>query len=186
MKVFWEGRGYVVTTNVKFPVRRMTRKAAYDEYQRHGYEVDIVAARANRLVLASVKSYFGSQGVHPQGFRGLADETKGTHFGRYTLFNDAVIRERVIAAAAAQYGYKPHQVRVALCAGKFAIKDGSGERAIRAHLGALQGAGGPVEVYNLDELVAGVLQASAGSTYIDDPVVMTVKALSASRHLRTG
>jgi hypothetical protein len=32
--------------------------------QRHGYEVDLVHARANHLVPASVKSFFGSQGVH--------------------------------------------------------------------------------------------------------------------------
>jgi hypothetical protein len=42
----------VITGNFKFFVRRKTRKAAYDEYQEHGYEVDLVAARGDQLVLA--------------------------------------------------------------------------------------------------------------------------------------
>lgn len=95
-KVFFEARGYVVTSNVKFPVRKQTRKAAYAEFQEHGYEIDLVGARAGSLVLASVKSYLGSTGVHPQGFKGLADETKTTHFNRFTLFNDADVRAQVM------------------------------------------------------------------------------------------
>jgi len=43
-KVFLESRGYAVSTNVKFPVRRRTKKQAYKEYQEHGYEVDLVDA----------------------------------------------------------------------------------------------------------------------------------------------
>lgn len=54
-----EAEHFVVSTNVKFFVRRKTKKAAYDEYQEHGYEIDLVAARQGRLVLAEVKSFFG-------------------------------------------------------------------------------------------------------------------------------
>jgi hypothetical protein len=128
VKVFFEGRGYVVTSNVKFPVQKQTKKAAHPEFQKHGYEVDIVAARAGHLVLASVKSYLGSRGVHPQGFKGLADESKQTHFPSYRLFNEQEIRHQVIERAAAQYGYRTKDVRLALCVGKFALKDGSGRR----------------------------------------------------------
>ncbi len=31
--------------------------------QTHGYEVDLVGARSDRLVLATVQSYLGSRGV---------------------------------------------------------------------------------------------------------------------------
>lgn len=42
---------------------RMTRKQAYDEYQTHGFEVDLVGARRDRPILATVKLFFGSRGV---------------------------------------------------------------------------------------------------------------------------
>ena len=58
-----EAERFVVSPAVKFPVRLPTRKQAYGEIQTHGYEVDLVAARADRLVLATVKSFFGSRGV---------------------------------------------------------------------------------------------------------------------------
>lgn len=179
-KVFYEARGYVVTSNVKFPVRKRTRRVAYAEFQEHGYEIDLVGARARSLVLASVKSYFGSTGVHPQDFKGLADETKATHYNRYTLFNEADVRDQVVARAAEQYGYPVEQVQLSLCVGKFAYKDGRGEAKIRRHLGTMDVGAGPVQVFNLDEIMEGVLEASKASTYHDDPVIMTVKALAAS------
>lgn len=58
-----ETEGFVVSEAVKFPVKRKTGKAAYAEEQTHGYEVDLVGARRDRLVLATVKSFFGSRGV---------------------------------------------------------------------------------------------------------------------------
>jgi len=87
VKVFLEAKGYVVTSNVKFPVRRKTKKVKYDEYQTHGYEVDIVAARHDSLILGSVKSFFGSVGVNRQGFRGIADNSRRTDFRNYVIFN---------------------------------------------------------------------------------------------------
>ena len=40
---------------VKFPVTLQTKKAAYAEIQTHGYEVDLVGVRRDRLVLATVQ-----------------------------------------------------------------------------------------------------------------------------------
>ena len=80
-KVVLENEGYIVTGNVKFFVRRQTRKAAYDEFQTHGYEIDLgVGASSERLILGEVKSYLGSQGVNRQSFRGLANESRRTSF----------------------------------------------------------------------------------------------------------
>ena len=55
-----EVEDFVVSEAVKFPVQKLTKKVAYEESQTHGFEVDLVAARADRLVLATVKSFFGS------------------------------------------------------------------------------------------------------------------------------
>lgn len=45
-----ESEKFVVSSAVKFSVKLKTKRAAYDEFQSHGYEVDLVGARANRLV----------------------------------------------------------------------------------------------------------------------------------------
>ncbi len=54
--VAMEAEGQIVLEAVKFPVRRHTRKVLHDEVQTHRYEVDLGGARADRLVLATVKS----------------------------------------------------------------------------------------------------------------------------------
>ena len=67
------------------------------------------------LVLATVKSFFGSRGVAAEDVAG------GGRFGtRYKLLNDQVIREGVITAAADRYGYAEDRVRLRLYAGRFA------------------------------------------------------------------
>ncbi len=63
LAVALEAEGLIVSEAVKFPVRRQTRKVLHDEVQTHGYQVDLVGARADRLVLATVKSFLGSRGV---------------------------------------------------------------------------------------------------------------------------
>ncbi len=60
VKVALEAEQFIVSANLKFPVTMRTRKKDWEEEQTHGYEVDLVGARRNLLVLASVKSYFGS------------------------------------------------------------------------------------------------------------------------------
>jgi hypothetical protein len=85
-----ETEGFVVSPAVKFAVQLQTRKTAYAEMQTHGYEVDLVGARADALVLATVKSFLGSRGVvaeHVTGettnerFQGIGPA--GAHRGRH-------------------------------------------------------------------------------------------------------
>lgn len=54
-----EAEGLVVSSAVKFPIRIETARGP----QTHGFEVDLVEARGDKLVLASVKSFLGSAGV---------------------------------------------------------------------------------------------------------------------------
>ncbi len=180
-KVALESEGFVVTGNVKFFVRRQTRKAAYEEFQEHGYEVDLVAARARRLVLGEVKSYLGSTGVNRQGFVGLADETKRTHFDRYKLLNDGELRSAVVGRACDQYGYELAEVEMRLYVGKFA---GGHEEDVRGHLSRLVNPS--VRVVGLLEIVESLVVVAGRRTYTDDPVVMTMKALAAAGRLREG
>jgi hypothetical protein len=97
-----EADDFVVSGGVKFRVKLPTRKAAYTEEQTHGYEVDLVGARADRLVLASVKSAFGSRGVVAEHVTGETSNQAASR--RYRLLNDKVVRSRVVAEAAKRYG----------------------------------------------------------------------------------
>jgi hypothetical protein len=62
-----EAEGLVVSEALKFSVTQQTTSGL----QSHGYEVDLVGARGDRLVLASVKSYFGSKGVFAEHVAGV-------------------------------------------------------------------------------------------------------------------
>ncbi len=91
-------------------MRRPTRKVLHDEVQPHGYEVDLVGARADGLVLATVKSFLGSRGVVAEHVMGTGGDRRFRNL--YLLLNDPVIRSGVVSFAAERYGYSEHQVRV--------------------------------------------------------------------------
>jgi hypothetical protein len=174
VRVYLETKGYVVSTNVKFAVRRRTQKEEREESQTHGYEVDLVAAKKGSLILGFVKSYLGSGGVDRQGFQALADKTKKTYFGRYKFFNEPDIREGVLAGATERYGYPLEEIRVAMYAGRF--RNGH-ETDVRNYLESMQVGGGAVEVVGLDKIVFGLWSQTASKTYINDPVLVTMKAM---------
>ena len=115
VKVMLESQGYVVTTNVKFPVRRKTKNG---QYQTHGYEVDIVGAKHNSLILGSVKSFLGSVGVSRKGFQDIGPEDS-RDFSHYKLFNDELLCNEVFKKAYERYGYPVEQIRLVLYVGKF-------------------------------------------------------------------
>jgi hypothetical protein len=116
--VAMEAEGLIVSEAVKFPVERQTRKAAYTERQTHGYEVDLVGARADRLVLTTVKSFFGSRGVVAEHVMGSGGDLRSRN--GYILLNDPQVRDSVVAAAANRYGYDSSDVYVRLYVGRFA------------------------------------------------------------------
>ena len=178
VKVMLERKGYVVTNDVKFPVRRKTRKKERDEYQTHGYEVDIVAARRDSLILGSVKSYFGSRGVHVSDFRHkLGTRARGDRSSGYKLFVSPGIRRGVLREASKRYGYPVRKIQLAFFVGKFA--SGS-EEAVRRRLARIQAGAGPVRVFGLAEIATDLLEVIASKTYLDDPVVATLRTIKAA------
>jgi len=124
VKIALEAEDLVVASGVKFPVKRQVRKAERAEFQTHGYEVDLVGARADSLVLATVKSFFGSLGVTS---RTVAGESGNT--GAYRLLNEPEIRNGVVERAAERFGYDISQVHLRLYVGKWAHTRGVDERA---------------------------------------------------------
>jgi hypothetical protein len=182
VKVFLEDERYIVTSGVKFPIARpIQKKSGRKETQIHGYEVDLVGAKHDSLLLGSVKSYFGSAGVKRQGFPGIADSNKRTHFERYTMFHNTSVREGILQGASSRYGYPVERIRMALFVGKFHRPD---ETLVRDHLNAIVLPGGPIQVVGLVEIVDRLRDVSSRKTYINDPVVMTLKVLRAAGLLR--
>jgi hypothetical protein len=100
-----EDEGLVVSEAVKFPVTRRTAKAAHSETQTHGFEVDLIGARGDRLVLATVKSFLGSRGVAVEHVTAHGGPVR---FHRlYAMLNDQVVRDAVLDGACTRYGYEP-------------------------------------------------------------------------------
>jgi hypothetical protein len=157
-----EEEGFIVSPAVKFPVRRQVRKASRVEFQEHGYEVDLVAARADRLVLATVKPFFGSQGVVAEAVMGnTADERRN---GMYRLLNDPVIRKGVLKEASKRYGYSPKQIELRLYAGRFAgRRDGEHRRRIEKWARTQRVGAGPIKIVGLEEVVRKVPGGIAGT-----------------------
>ncbi len=165
--------GLVVSGATKFMVKRKTKKAVYDEYQNHGYEVDLVGARSEKLVLATVKSFFGSTGVKPKEVSG---EAQSSGSSGYKLLNDPELRAAVVKEACIRYGYREDQVEMRLYAGKFAGK--SGEKEIRDWAAKQIVGSGPIGVYGTKEVVADVKELASSKTYVDDPALVAVKVLA--------
>lgn len=181
VKVALEAEHLIVSSNLKFPVKMRTQKRNREEEQTHGYEVDLVGARSDLLVLASVKSFFGSTGVSQHGFRELAKITNPTAgqlrgFNLYKLFNEKQIREGVIAEAAKRFGYARRQVELRLYVGKF--QNNEAKENIKKYLGKMRAGKGHVKVYDLGGILTKLFKVLESKMYFNDPVVMTLKALA--------
>jgi hypothetical protein len=180
-----EAEDFVVSGGVKFRVKLPTRKAAYTEEQTHGYEVDLVGARADRLVLASVKSAFGSRGVVAEHVTGETSNERASHL--YRLLNDEVVQTRVVAEAVKRYRYRPDQVQLRLYVGRFSgRKAGKHEQRVRAWAAKQHVGGGPIEVIGVQEVVRVVREAADDTQYRDSAVLVTLKALQEAGQLDSG
>jgi hypothetical protein len=167
-----EAEDFIVTGPEKFKVKMKT-KSAKETYQTHGYEVDLVAARADRLVLASVKGFYGSDGVRPKEVTGEAGPDKSSG---YKMLNIIELREAIVAQAAEKYGYKTSQVEMRLYGGKF--KHGEAGLATVREWASRQFIGGsPLSVYSGRDIVSVVLKMAESKTYRDHPVLMTLKVV---------
>lgn len=177
--VAMEAEGLIVSSAIKFPVTRQTRKAMHSEVQTHGYEVDLVGARSDHLVLASVKSFFGSRGVVSDHVMGTGGDVKARSL--YVMLNDPLVRDGVVKAAAERYGYPLDQVEIRLYVGRFAAPTkGTHEAAIREWCAGQHVGGGPITVHGLMDVVEAVREAAASKTYRDNPVLVTMKVLDAA------
>jgi hypothetical protein len=181
VQVALESENFVVSGNMKFQVIRPIKKKSGIENATHWYEIDLVGARNDLLVLASVKSFFGSTGVMCDGFRGLTEIENPTarqlsHFNLYKLFNDEDVRNAIIARAAERFGYSASDIEIRLYVGKF--QNNAAKLKITQHLTSIIAGSGPIRVVDLDETLRSLLRVFESKTYFNDPVIMTLKALA--------
>jgi hypothetical protein len=127
-------------------------------------EIDLVAARGDRLVLATVKSFFGSGGVSSKDVIGTGRNASG-----YTMINDKKKRTELIALAAEKFGYQVKDVEVRLYAGKYAGL--SGEQEIREWASKQLLGGGPLQVVNALQL-SQVINALAQESHYQNNVAI--------------
>jgi hypothetical protein len=175
-----EAEGLVVSSALKFPVTRQTQKAAYEEFQTHGFEVDLVAARSDRLVLATVKSFFGSRGVVAEHVTGESGDRRANAL--YALLNDVVVRAAVVAGAAERFGFRTDQVELRLYGGKFARADS--EQVIRDWCDTQVIGVGPIRVLNASAVVDTVRAVAQSKQYRDNAVIAALKVLEAAGALK--
>ncbi|HEX8118283.1 MAG TPA: hypothetical protein VF521_13490, partial [Pyrinomonadaceae bacterium] len=136
-------------------------------------------ARANRLVLVTVKSFFGSQGVVADHVTGETTNDRGRKL--YALLNNHTVREQVMAGAAERYGYNTKQVELRLYVGRFAAPTkGTHEKRIREWAAEQHAGRGPIKVFALNEVVGKVRAVAAHKQYRDNPVLVTLKVLEAA------
>ncbi len=173
-----ETEGLVVSEAVKFPVKRQTAKTSYPEFQTHGFEVDLVGARRDKLVLATVKSFFGSAGVQ-------AHEVTGERNGSgYALLNNPDVQQQVLERACERFGFEPAQVEFRLYVGKFAgAKSGLHEPVIRKWCGQQQAGAGPILVFDARDVALKVRSVAASKSYRDNPALVAMKVLEQAEML---
>ena len=167
-----ESEGLVVSEAVKFKIALQTKKKDKVEIQEHGYEVDLVAARSDKLVLASVKSFFGSQGVKAKEVSGQSGNAGDSG---YKMLNRPEVRDGILSEAAKTYGFREDQIEFRLYVGRF--NSVPQELQTRAWCDSQIAGAGPIKVFSVDEIV-GVVKAKAESkTYLNNPALVALKVL---------
>jgi len=164
--------GLVVSDAVKFKISLPTKNKSRQEVQEHGYEVDLVAARSDKLVLVSVKSFFGSNGVRASEVSGVSGRAGDAG---YKMLNRPEVREGILREACSLYGYSPSQVEFRLYVGHFMSVNQ--ELATRKWCSEQSVGSGPIKLVSVDEIVDLVKQKAESKTYLNNPALVTLKVL---------
>lgn len=169
-KIWIEAQGFVVSSGVKFMLKLPTKKKSRKEAQEHGYEVDLIAARQDRLVLVNVKSYFGSKGL---GLTGLKNEK---------MFSRDQVWEGIITGACHRYGYSRDKIELWVVAGLVSPRN---KTAILKYLQTLAtDRDTPTRFFDATDVAQGLVDSTESKTYFNDPVIATVRTLREARFLK--
>ncbi len=169
-KVWMEAQGFIVSSGVKFPLKLPTNKKSRAESQKHGYEIDLIAARQDRLVLVNVKSYFGSKGL---SLTGLKNEK---------MFSRDEVWEGIITGACNRYGYSRDKIELWVVAGLVSPRN---KTTILKYLQILAtDRGTPTRFFDAADVAQGLVDSTESKTYINDPVIATVRTLREARFLK--
>jgi hypothetical protein len=139
--------------------------------QNSSFEVDIVAARKDRLVLVTVKSFFGSDGVKAHEVWGEGRGASG-----YKMLNRPEVTETIIGEACTRFGYAREQVEFRLYVGKF--QNPNQEVKTREWAVSQVYGGGPLLVFKAEEVLDQVQVLAQHTSYIDNPTLVAVKVMN--------
>lgn len=139
--------------------------------QNSSFEVDLVGARKDRLVLATVKSYLGSGGVKFNEVRGIGRGASG-----YKMLNRAEVTETIITESCEKFGYARSQIEFRLYAGKF--QNQLQEQKTREWAAQQTFGGGPLLVFKAEEVLDQVQVLAQHTSYIDNPSLVAVKVMN--------
>lgn len=171
-----EAEDFVVAGPMKFKHKMQTKNKKSVVFQEHGYEIDLVGAKADKLVLASVKGFFGSGGVRPLEVTGEAGPTKSSG---YKLLNDTKLRDAIVKQAAEKFGYKPNQVELRLYGGIFKGGD-KGLDQVRTWAQKQIVGGAPIGVYSGSQIAEVVVKMAQSKTYRNHEILLAIKTLSSA------
>jgi hypothetical protein len=170
-----EAEGYVVSGPFRFKLKGANEPKAKGE-QNSPLEIDLVAARGDSIIFATVKSFFGSGGVWAREVTGVGGKVKG-----YTMLNDVEKRTKLFQVAAEKFGYDISQVEVRLYAGNFT---GTNEAQVRAWAETQILGGKPLQVWNSADLIQVVEAIAVDSAYQNNAVVALIKAQAVAKALQ--
>jgi len=139
-------------------------------------EVDLIGMSANTLVLASVKSYFGSGGTTAGDFLGENGEKKAK---LYSMIADEEVRNILGRAVAERYNFKESQIEFRFYSGLY---KGNSEQRLRDWADKPENFafGKPIKFYNVAQVIEPVALLAEESRYVDNPSLVAIKAYMTS------
>lgn len=174
-----ETEGLLVAGPKKFAFMLPYMKQGKERIATTWIEVDLIGMSADRLILASVKSYFGSGGTDASHFLGEKGVKKAKG---YRMIQDPEIRELLGEDASKLFGFDKKQIEFRFYSGLY---KGDGEQRIRdwADKKENHAFGNKIQIFNVNQVVDKIVLLAEGKGYVDDASIVAIKAFKAAEKI---
>ena len=176
-RLYFEGQGYIVSGSVSIPfvgdkeTKRRERQLAAVGPTDPAIQIDLVAARADELVICEVKSWFKSTGLVFD--RHFSDDPSGREI---KLFRNEQYRNYVARNLAKRFRYKFEQVSFALVSGKARPAD---VPEIREHFKERKWL-----FLTSADIAKSIVERAMAGHYVNDSAVAMIRCLEAAELLK--
>lgn len=174
-----ETEGLLVAGPKKFAFLLPYMKQGTERIATTWIEVDLIGMSADRLILASVKSYFGSGGTDASHFLGEKGVKKAKG---YRMIQDPEIRELLGEETSKLFGFTKKQIEFRFYSGLY---KGDGEQRIRdwADKKENHAFGNKIQIFNVNQVVDKIVLLAEGKGYVDDASIVAIKAFKAAEKI---